>query len=63
MHMGRKWLNARALKSNYFRSNNMAQVTYRGVVYDTENRPNKAKTQKVELTYRGVKSEKGFATV
>ena len=41
----------------------MAQVTYRGVVYDTENRPNKAKTQKVELTYRGVKSEKGFATV
>ena len=29
-------LKERALKSNYFRSNPMAQVTYRGVVYDTD---------------------------
>ena len=32
----------------------MAQVTYRGVVYDTDR--NKAKqTNKVDLTYRGVR--------
>ena len=40
----------------------MAQVPYRGVVYDTNNRPNQAKTQKVTLTYRGVKTEKDLAT-
>ena len=40
----------------------MAQVTYRGVVYDTNTRPNQAKTQKVTLTYRGVKTEKDLAT-
>ena len=35
----------------------MAQVTYRGVKYDT-NDSKQAKSQKVTLTYRGVKSEK-----
>ena len=35
----------------------MAQVTYRGVKYDT-NDNKQAKAQKVTLTYRGVKSEK-----
>ena len=35
----------------------MAQVTYRGVAYDTDR--NKAKqTNKVDLTYRGVRQEK-----
>ena len=34
----------------------MAQVTYRGVKYDTDR--NKAKqTNKVDLTYRGVRTE------
>ena len=33
----------------------MAQVTYRGVTYDTENRPNKTvKAAEHEETYRGV---------
>ena len=40
----------------------MAKVTYRGVVYDTDNRTQSAKVQKVELTYRGIKSEKELAT-
>ena len=31
----------------------MAQVTYRGVVYDTENKKSQQK-KKVELTYRGI---------
>jgi tRNA threonylcarbamoyladenosine modification (KEOPS) complex Pcc1 subunit len=35
----------------------MAQVTYRGVKYDT-NDNKQAKSQMVKLTYRGVKSEK-----
>jgi hypothetical protein len=49
-------------KSNYFRSNQMAQVTYRGVVYDTDR--NKAKqTNKVDLTYRGVRLEKELTSV
>ena len=39
----------------------MAQVTYRGVQYDTDTRKAK-QSQKVELTYRGVKSEKELAT-
>ena len=35
----------------------MAQVTYRGVKYDTNERK-QAKSQKVQETYRGVKFEK-----
>ena len=31
----------------------MAQVTYRGVVYDTENKKAQQKKE-VELTYRGI---------
>ena len=49
-------------KSNYFRRNQIAQVTYRGVVYDTDR--NKAKqTNKVDLTYRGVRLEKELTSV
>ncbi len=34
----------------------MAQVTYRGITYDTEHRPNQAKRRvEHEETYRGVK--------
>ena len=40
----------------------MAKVTYRGGVYDTNNRTQSAKVQKVELTYRGIKSEKELAS-
>ena len=48
--------------SNYFRSNQMAQVTYRGVKYDTDR--NKAQqTSKVDLTYRGVRVEKELTSV
>ena len=40
----------------------MAQVTYRGVVYDTDR--NKAKqTNKVDLTYRGVRQEKELTSL
>ena len=39
----------------------MAQVTYRGVKYDT-NDSKQVKTQQVSLTYRGVKAEKELAT-
>ena len=35
----------------------MAQVTYRGVQYDTNERK-QAKSQKVQETYRGIKFEK-----
>jgi len=35
----------------------MAQVTYRGVSYDTDTRKAK-QTQKVQETYRGVKFQK-----
>ena len=35
----------------------MAQVTYRGVVYDT-NRNKDQQKSKVDLTYRGVRLEK-----
>ena len=40
----------------------MAQVTYRGVTYDTENRPNKTvkSAEQVEV-YRGVKFVKDAA--
>ena len=48
--------------SNYFRRNQMAQVTYRGVKYDTDR--NKAQqTSKVDLTYRGVRVEKELTSV
>ena len=39
--------------SNYFRRNQMAQVTYRGVKYDT-NRNKAQQAKEVELTYRGI---------
>ena len=40
----------------------MAQVTYRGVVYDTDR--NKTKhTNKVDLTYRGVRQEKALTSL
>ena len=47
-------LKERALKSNYFRSNPMAQVTYRGVVYDTDKKKSTEK-KAAELVYRGIK--------
>ena len=37
----------------------MAQVTYRGVQYDTNERK-QVKSQKVQETYRGVKFEKAL---
>ena len=33
----------------------MAQVTYRGVKYDTDKRNSSAPTSKAEMSYRGVK--------
>ena len=39
----------------------MAQVTYRGVKYDTDTRKAQ-QTQKVEETYRGVKFKKELAS-
>ena len=51
-------LKERALKSNYFRSNPMAQVTYRGVKYDTNDKRNQTASSKTEMTYRGVKFDK-----
>ena len=39
----------------------MAQVTYRGVKYDTNDRK-QVKTQKSQLTYRGVKFNKELVT-
>ena len=42
-------------KSNYFRRNQMAKVTYRGVAYDTETRVQEQKTQEPQqLVYRGI---------
>ena len=49
-------------KSNYFRRNQMAQVTYRGVVYDTDRNKSK-QTNKVDLTYRGVRTEKELTSL
>ena len=40
----------------------MAKVTYRGVVYDT-NRNKTQQTNKVDLTYRGVRQEKELTSV
>ena len=48
------------LKSLLLWRNPMAQVTYRGVKYDTNERK-QAKPTKSELTYRGVKFEKELA--
>ncbi len=47
-------------QSNYFRSNNMAKVTYRGVEYDTEDYNAKvlaeaSQRQRHDLMYRGLK--------
>ena len=39
--------------AHYFRRNQMAQVTYRGVKYDTNNKTAQQKKE-VELTYRGI---------
>ena len=46
----------------YFRSKPMAQVTYRGVQYDTDARK-QSTSSKCELTYRGVKFQKEQAKV
>ena len=40
----------------------MAQVTYRGVSYDTDTRKQAAASQKVEETYRGIKFQKELAS-
>ena len=40
--------------SNYFRRNQMAKVTYRGVQYDTETRQKETKQSQKQLVYRGV---------
>ena len=56
--IGRKsWLKERGQNPNYFGVNTMAQVTYRGVSYDTDTRK-AAKTEKVQETYRGIKFTK-----
>ena len=41
-------------KANYFRRNQMAKVTYRGVQYDTETRQKETKQSQKQLVYRGV---------
>ena len=49
-------------KSNYFRRNQMAQVTYRGVSYDTETRVQQQQTQEPQqktLVYRGIEVKGG----
>ena len=45
-----------------YRRNQMAKVTYRGVVYDTD-RNKGQQTNKVDLTYRGVRLEKELTSV
>ena len=40
----------------------MAQVTYRGVQYDTDTRKQAANTVKVEETYSGIKFNKELVT-
>ena len=45
-----------------YRRNQMAQVTYRGIKYDTD-RNRKQQTNKVDLTYRGVRVEKELTSV
>ena len=49
-------------KSNYFRRNQMAQVTYRGIQYDTETRVQQQQTQQPQqktLVYRGIEVKGG----
>ena len=49
-------------KSNYFRRNQMAQVTYRGVQYDTETRlqqQQQQQPQQKQLVYRGIEVKGG----
>ena len=52
-------------KSNYFRRNQMAQVTYRGVKYDSEEYRNmvlaEAQQRNHDLMYRGLKVVKKVA--
>ena len=45
-----------------YRRKPMAKVTYRGVVYDTD-RSRAQQTNKVDLTYRGVRTEKELTSV
>ena len=45
-----------------YRRNQMAQVTYRGIKYDTD-RNRTQQTNKVDLTYRGVRVEKELTSV
>ena len=45
-----------------YRRNQMAKVTYRGVVYDT-NRNKEQQANKVDLTYRGVSQKKELTSV
>ena len=45
-----------------YRRNQMAKVTYRGVVYDTD-RNRGQQTKKVDLTYRGVSQKKELTSV
>ena len=45
-----------------YRRNQMAQVTYRGIKYDTD-RNRTQQTNKVDLTYRGVRQEKELTSV
>ena len=45
-----------------YRRKPMAQVTYRGIKYDTD-RNRTQQTNKVDLTYRGVRVEKELTSV
>jgi len=59
-------LRVKGAKSNYFRRNQMAQVTYRGVKYDSEEYNAKvlaeaAQKQRHDLMYRGLKVTKKVA--
>ena len=45
-----------------YRRNQLAKVTYRGVVYDTD-RNRGQQTKKVDLTYRGVRQEKELTSL
>ena len=45
-----------------YRRKPMAQVTYRGVKYNTNDKKNQ-QTNKVDLTYRGVQLEKELTVV
>ena len=55
----------KGVKSNYFRRNQMAQVTYRGVKYDSEEYRNmvlaEAQQRNHDLMYRGLKVVKKVA--